>query len=247
MRPGRALASTLSTTTAAYLPAFLVGGLAVQMRADLALGAAGVGVAVGTAIPAAAMLGGLAVPAIALTAGWRWAFLVLSGVDAGFSEAGAGLLLTVGSIAGIGVRLLVGLLADRRTGRTLVVMAVMFSIASLSFVLLATETRALFLLGTPLAFATAYAWPGLFQLAAVRSNPSAPGVATGVATTGTLAGAVAGPVVFGTIAASGSYAAAWSTRAALLVAAVIVALASRVIDECGQPPSAAAVVRSTRG
>lgn len=382
----RALASTLTTTIAANLPAFLLGGLAVQVQDELGFGTAGVGVAIGaffavgalsspangrlvdrvgperslrlaallsgglqlaiaggarslavlvgllavagfanawaqpasnvvlagvvppdrlglalglqkSAIPAAALLGGLAVPAIALTAGWRWAFvagaafallsalqvpraarssaparrpegrpdvptrdlailavgvglgssasnalgafLVLSGVEAGMGEATAGLLLTLGSIAGIGVRLLVGLRADRATGGTLTVIAAMFVVASVAFVLLAMGSVPLLVVGTPLAFATAYAWPGLFQLSVVRSNPSAPGVATGIAMTGTLSGAVAGPVVFGAVATA-SYAAAWLTGAGMLVvAAVIVLVSSRRIVE--RPVTASAV------
>lgn len=249
-----------------------------------------------SAIPAAALLGGLAVPAVALTVGWRWAFvagaalafasalqvppaaepdgsrgtrrregtpevparhllllavgvgfgssasnslsafLVLSGVEAGLGEGQAGIMLTVGSIAGLAVRLLVGARADRYPGTALTAMASMFAVASVSFVLIATEVQALFVLGTPLAFATAYAWPGLFHLAVVRSNPSAPGAATGLAMTGTLSGAVLGPIVFGAIVASGSYTAAWLTGAGFLVAAaVIVGFCTRLIHDARLP------------
>jgi MFS family permease len=383
----RTLAATLTTTIGANLPAFLLGGLAVQMQEDLHFGPTGVGVGVGafyaagaissaltgrvveragaerslrgaaflsgcvqlsiaafgssitlvvamlavgglanawaqpasnvllarvvprarlgvalgvqkSAIPASALLGGLAVPAFALTVGWRWAFvagaafafasaaqvpgarsgavarighrpegkpdvptkhllflaagvglgssasnslsafLVLSGVAAGLSEGTSGLLLTFGSVAGIGVRLLVGSRADRYPGHTLIVMAAMFAVASTSFVLLATGVEALFVLATPIAFATAYAWPGLFHLAVVRTNPSAPGAATGLTMTGTLAGAVAGPVIFGAIATHGSYAAAWLVATAFLLgAAVIVGLSSRLIREPSTSPS----------
>lgn len=245
-----------------------------------------------SAIPAAALLGGLAVPLIALTVGWRWAFvggalfsalawtivpahdpvgahtarrartgrpdvavkhlaflalgvgfgsaasnalsafLVSSGVEAGLGAGAAGVMLTVGSIAGMGVRLLVGAFADRAPGRTLVVMASMFVVASASFLLLATERTVWFVIGTPLAFATAYAWPGLFHLAVVRSNPSAPGVATGIAMTGTLTGAVTGPIVFGSIVGAGSYQAAWLAGAGFLaVAATVVFIARRHVIE----------------
>ena len=251
-----------------------------------------------SSIPAAALLGGLAVPLIALTVGWRWAFvagavlsiasalqvpgaasaagssrgrrregtpdvptrhlallavgvglgssasnalsafLVLSGVRAGLGEGQAGLMLTLGSIAGMGVRLLVGARADRYPGTALTAMASMFAVASVSFVMLATEVELLFLVGTPLAFATAYAWPGLFHLAVVRSNPSAPGAATGLAMTGTLTGAVLGPIVFGVIVGGGSYTAAWLTGAAFLVAAaVIVAICTRLIHDAHVSPT----------
>lgn len=379
--------ASLTTTIAANLPIFLLGGLAVQMQAELGYGTAALGLSVGafygvgalssvwtgklaervgaerslrfaaamsgavqlaiagfahsittilvlmvvgglanawaqpasnvliarevppdrlgialglqkSSIPAAALLGGLAVPLIALTVGWRWAFvagavfaavsalqvpaanagatrgtrrrsegktdvparslaflavgvgfgsaasnalsafLVLSGVRAGFGEGQAGLMLTVGSIAGLGVRLLVGARADRYPGTALTAMASMFAIASVSFVLLAAESRLLFLIGTPLAFATAYAWPGLFHLAVVRSNPSAPGAATGLAMTGTLTGAVLGPIAFGAIVGSGSYTAAWLTGAAFLVAAaVIVGICTRLIHDAHARPA----------
>jgi MFS family permease len=259
------------------------------------------GVALGlqkSAIPAAALLGGLAVPAIALTVGWRWAFvagaafavasavhvpaprrtataattrrregrpdvptrhlavlaagvgfgsaasnalsafLVVSGVRAGLSEGLAGMLLTLGSLAGVGVRLLVGARADKRPGRTLPAMVTMFVLASGAFVLLSTEVELLYLVGTPIAFATAYAWPGLFQLAVVRSNPSAPGTATGIAMTGTLSGAVAGPVVFGLVASTGNYTAAFGAGF-LLAAATIVYVASGLITEPSAPPAPA--------
>lgn len=255
-----------------------------------------------SAIPAAALLGGLAVPAIALTVGWRWAFvagalfsvaaamwipavdpadkpvhaerkakgkpdvptapllvlaigvgfgsaasgalsafLVLSGVEAGLTEASAAIMLTIGSIAGIGVRLLVGANADRYPGRALAFISGMFAVAAVAFLLLATEQKALYLFATPLAFATAYAWPGLFHLAVVKSNPSAPGAATGLAMTGTFTGAVSGPVVFGIVAGSVSYPAAWLTGAAfLLIGAVVVAAVSRHIHEGVAPPDLAA-------
>ena len=261
-----------------------LAGLVPQHRLGLALGIQK------SAIPAAALLGGLAVP-IAADVGWRWAFaagaafalfavwqvpqepagtvrkrvdrtvtpdvatstlmilaigvgfgssasnalsafLVRGGVEAGLGESGAAGLLVVGSILGIGVRLLFGHRADSRPGRTLAFMVGLFAAAAVTFVLLSFEQTALFVVATPLVFATAYAWPGLFHLAVVRSNPSAPGVATGIAMTGTLAGAVAGPLVFGVLAEHVGYSAAWLSAAGfLLLACVFVAAADRRIHE----------------
>ncbi len=270
---------------------FLVGRIPAN-RLGLALGLQK------SAIPAAALLGGLTVPTLALTVGWRWAFLagamfsfasalqvppaarrdrplratrrrerkpdvplpallllavgvgfgaagsgalsaflVLAGVEAGLSEGLAGIMLTVGSIAGMGVRLLIGAGADRHPGRALWFMVGMFAIASVAFAMLAAGTPVLFFIATPLAFATAYAWPGLFHLVVVRSNPSAPGAATGVAMTGTFTGAVSGPVIFGAIAGAGSYTAAWLTSAAFLVlAAAIVAWSGRHVHDASPAP-----------
>lgn len=380
-RRRRVVSGTLATTIAANLPVFLVGGLAVQMKADLGFGPAALGIAAGaffamgalsspftgrlvervgpalslraaallsgavqlaiavaaesivpvvvllaigglanawaqpasnvaladvvparrlgvalgvqkSAIPAAALLGGLAVPVVALTVGWRWAFvggallsfvcallmpdssprprrrravrvegkpdvpmrnlvllaigvglgssasnalgafLVLSSVAAGVTEAAAGLMLTGGSIAGICMRLLAGSRADRNPGGTLRAMAAMFVLAGVSFAMLASGDDLLLFVATPLAFATAYAWPGLFHLFVVRTNPSAPGAATGIAMTGTLSGAVAGPMLFGAIAGASSYAVAWLCAAGMLLCgAAVLVVSSRRIPE----------------
>jgi predicted MFS family arabinose efflux permease len=263
-------------------------GIVPQHRLGLALGIQK------SAIPAAALVGGLAVP-IAADTGWRWAFvagalfalfatwqvpqqpsgtvrrrpdrtvapdvatgaliilaigvgfgssasnalsafLVRGGVEAGLGESGAAGLLVIGSILGIGVRLLFGARADRHPGRTLSFMVWLFAAAAVTFGLLALEQTVVFVIATPLAFATAYAWPGLFHLAVVRSNPSAPGVATGIAMTGTLAGAVGGPIVFGVIAEHVNYHAAWLSAAGFLVlACVFVAIADRRIHEPATP------------
>ena len=72
----------------------------------------------------------------------------------------------------------------------------------------------------PVGFCTAWAWPGLFNLAIVRANPSSPAAATGITQTGTYIGAVSGPLLFGVIAGRSSYTTAW------LVAVVFALLAA---------------------
>lgn len=224
-----------------------------------------------SAIPLSTLLGGAAVPALALTVGWRWAFaaaaalslatglilrgdggggsagpagpkadrwgsdvpfevlatlavgiafgaaaggtlgsfLVSAAVDGGLSESGAGWLLTVGSLAGITVRLLAGLQADRRDGGHLRVVTIMLVLGAGAFALLALGGEWAYLLAGPLGFMTAWAWPGLFNLAVVRANPSRPAAATGITQTGTYLGVVAGPLCFGLIAEHASFRTAW--------------------------------------
>ena len=243
-----------------------------------------------SAIPAGALLGGLAVPTLGLTVGWRWAFVVgaacavasafalpmearadaarqrtreaatdvakrtlivlaiavglgaagsgalgaftvKSGVEAGFSEGTAGLLLTFGSIFGITARLFMGANADRYPGHALRVVSWLFVAASISYLLFASQTKGLYLAALPLAFATGWAWPGLFHLAVVRANPSAPAAATGLTMTGTFTGAVLGPLLFGFVAEKVSYTAAWTIAAGLfLLAAVVLARVSHAFD-----------------
>jgi len=239
-----------------------------------------------SAIPLAALLGGLSVPAVALTVGWRWGFagaaaaatvvafvspgvtpdapaarptgrppgdagvrpllllalavglgaaaagtigtfLVSAAVDAGIGERLAGLLAFGCAGAGIVTRLAVGMRADRRGGRHLVTVAFMLGGGAVTYLLLATETPALFVPGAVLAYCVAWGWPGLFNLAVARSSPGAPGAASGLTQTGTYLGAVTGPLVFGLVAESSSYRWAWTVSAVLSALAMVTVVAAR--------------------
>jgi MFS family permease len=372
----RNLAAAAGATTACVFPAFLAGGMGVQLRDDLGFGEAGLGLAIGaffaaasvssallgrlaerlgpsaglrlaawgsaitqaaiaalargygtllallavagawnalaqpaanlfvaralpaerqglafgvkqSAIPLSTMLAGVAVPTLALTVGWEWAFgagaalavlgavvvpsiastpaatargprdrpdaaprdamavlalgiglgaaaagslggfLVSAGVASGLDEGVAGLTLTFGSAVGIVVRLASGAQADRREGGHLRVVALMLAGGTVAYCLLATGDSGVHLVATPLAFATGWAWPGLFNLAVVRANPGAPARATGITQTGTYVGAVSGPLLFGFIADQRSYAAAWSVAALMSLCAAAAMLAGR--------------------
>ncbi len=154
----------------------------------------------------------------AAAGGTLGSFLVSAAVDSGMSEGHAGELLTFGSLAGIGVRIAAGLAADRRGGGHLRVVASMLGAGAVAFCLLALHTAPAYLVGAPLAFGTAWAWPGLFNLAIVRANPRSPAAATGITQTGTYFGAVAGPVLFGVLADRAGYREAWLAAAALAAA-----------------------------
>ena len=209
-----------------------------------------------SAIPMATLLGGLAVPTVALTVGWRWAFigcavaalvlawrdpgavpgelrrrgarrtsddtrlralvllglgaalgaaaagtigsfLVSAAVESGIAEGSAGTLAFVCSAAGITTRMVSGARADRRGGGHLVTVAVMLGAGTLGYIALATGEPALIVVGGLAGYCLGWGWPGLFNLAVVRSNPGAPGAATGITQTGTYIGAVLGPLLFG--------------------------------------------------
>ena len=219
-------------------------------------------------VPAGTLLGGLAVPALGVTVGWRWAyvvgavgalvaagtvpigavapggrdrpgrtgdvplgplvvlavavgfaaaangtlatFVVSAGVEAGLGESAAGLVLTFGSAAGISMRLLAGSRADRRGGRHLPVVSLLLLGGSAGYLLLAPGAVLTHLLGAAVAFGSGWAWPGLFNLAVVRLNPSAPAAATGITQTGVYVGALAGPVLFGLVVEAAGYGTAWT-------------------------------------
>lgn len=158
-------------------------------------------------------------------------FFVLTSVETGMREAVAGILLVAGSMVGIGARLALGLNADRGSRNAWNTLTIMFAIAALSFVAIATGSKTMLLLAMPFAFATGFAWPSLYHLAVVRANPSAPGAATGITMTGSFTGAVSGPLIFGVLAEHASYAWAWSFAVvAMAAAAMVIVIAGRLIQ-----------------
>lgn len=154
-------------------------------------------------------------------------FMVASAVDSGWSEGDAGLLFAAASSVGVGARLLAGLHADRRRRNYLRSVAVMLAAGAVGVLLLATGLPLLFAAGAPLAFGAGWGWPGLFILAVVTLNRSAPAAATGLTQTGTSAGCVLGPLGFGLLAGHASYAVAWTVDGAVLLLAAGVILVGR--------------------
>ena len=237
------------------------------------------------AIPAATLLAGLAVPTLAVTVGWRWAFaggaalalcvallvpkggekgirrvkearagdvplvpllllalgiglgsaaanplgafVVESAVAAGVGVGAAGLLLALGSAAGIGVRVWFGHLADQMESGRLRLVAGMLVVGTGGFVLLASGAASLLVVGVVFAFAAGWGWPGLFNFAIVRSNPRAPAAATGITQTGASGGAAAGPLAFGYLVEETSFSTAWMCSGAVALAAAAAILAGR--------------------
>ncbi len=238
-----------------------------------------------SAIPTSTLLAGVAVPTIAVTVGWRWAyvgaaalalvvaalvpaekvggtrrieaasesdarrwplvvlalglglgstaatplgaFIVESSVAAGMRVETAGWLLAAGSIAGIGVRVIFGYLADGMSGGRLRLVAGMLVVGTAGFVMLATRTEGLLVIGTLLAFGAGWGWPGLFNFAVVKSNPGAPAAATGITQTGASAGAAAGPLLFGLVVGATSYSVGWLVSGGLALGALAAILIGR--------------------
>ena len=237
------------------------------------------------AIPMATLLAGLAVPSVATTVGWRWAFaggavlalcvalfvpgngekgirhvkearagdvplapLVLlalgiglgsaaanplgaftveSAVASGIEVGMAGLLLALGSAAGITVRVLFGHLADKLESGRLRLVAGMLGVGTVGFLLLASGVVPLLVMGVVLAFAAGWGWPGLFNFAIVKTNPRAPAAATGITQTGASSGAAAGPLAFGFVVEGSSFGTAWLLYGALALVAAVTILIGR--------------------
>lgn len=158
-------------------------------------------------------------------------FVVPTIVAAGIDIATAGTLLALGSAAGIVSRVLVGWRADSRSGGHFKVVALMITAGATGFGLLAVGVNASVLaFGTVLGFAAGWGWNGLFALAIVEENPSAPALATGRVQVGGLAGSAVGPLVFGWLAQFSGYRAAWSmTLMIAVVGALLMALTHRLV------------------
>jgi MFS family permease len=315
-RRGAALAAALAT---ASLTGIALAGSPVALMAGLAVGGLGnavaqpsanavvselvteqrLGVAFGikqSSIPAATLLGGLAVPGVALVFGWRWAvagavglavvlllvslagrdagrrtgaardpgaarapdkglprgglvvltlggflgsaaatptgvFLVDSAVAAGVPAGPAGLLFAGCSVLGLVSRVGYGLLVDRHPTRSAYLfIANLLTAGTAGYVLLAAGPVPAFVAGGVLAYGAGWAWTGLFHFAVIRDNRGAAASVTGFVQTGLSLGAASGPLLFGVVAQTWSYSAAWLTAAALsLAGAVTVRISRRMV------------------
>ncbi len=158
-------------------------------------------------------------------------FFVLSSVESGIGEGTAGILLMAGSVVGIISRLVMGAGADRFPISPWNMLTAMFAVAGVAFIGFSVGSKAILFTAMPFAFATSFAWPGLFHLAVVRSNPSAPGAATGITMTGSFTGAVCGPLLFGLLVETTTYGWAWGFAAITsATAAAVMAITSRHIN-----------------
>lgn len=237
-----------------------------------------------SAIPASTLLAGLAVPAIALTIGWRWVFVfaaslgllvaftvpaltwrrratpvrqagtsagallvalaavtgmgsaaanamgtfvTISAVEVGYQEAGAGLVLALGSAVGLTSRLFAGAVADRARPDLLRMVAGMLGLGSVGFGLLALGHPLTFLIGLLLGFGAGWAWPGVFNYAVAARFPDRVATATSVTQTGVYVGAAAGPLLFGLVVDHVGTSVAWLASCAVMVAATTTLLVVR--------------------
>lgn len=280
-----------------------LGQLAANLRLAAGVSSRRQGLGFGikqSAPPAATLLGGMAVPLIALTVGWRWAFVasalmaaalcavllvrggppgfvrergggravvarapllvlavanafgsganmamaaftVVYAVESGIHVGQAGVLAAVGSVASIGIRVLMGWLSDRRSGGDLTVVAGMLAVgaAAVAGLPLVDSWPALLLL-VVVAYGVGWGWQGLFQLSVVRGNPHAPAAAGGVTQSGGSAGGALGPLTFGLLVAHFGFPTAWWAAAGTLLLAALLTVAGRRVARSAWPAAASA-------
>lgn len=242
-----------------------------------------------SAIPVATTLGGLAVPFLALTIGWRSAYFVAAfaalgamflvpadrapvtgrsespvptalipqlwilatglaaavfaatsigalgaagGVHVGLSESAAGYLIAAGGLAGLSIRLLAGISADRIVFDSLRAVAVLVLIGGFGWLVMATDQPVPFAIGLVIANAFGWGWPGLQHLSMARRFPTSTAAASGISQTGIAAGLLIGPAALGLIVATAGWSWMWlAAAAAAFVGAGIIWVASDRIPQ----------------
>ena len=148
----------------------------------------------------------------AIAANTLGAFLVDSVVNTGGSPTFAATLLMVGGATSVGVRLAGGWWSDRGIIEpSLRVVSALIAVGATGFLTLAFATRPLlWLVGTVLSFGAGWGWTALFVHSVATAYPEAPGSATGITQSGIWVGGILGPAMFGVVADTRSYTAAWS-------------------------------------
>ncbi|MGA9276372.1 MFS transporter, partial [Ilumatobacter sp.] len=150
---------------------------------------------------------------------------ITSGAEAsGMSPAIAGLVLSLGSLVGIGSRIVQGVQVDRRGVLPIQRLVWLFGLGGLGVLLLAVDVPLTYLLAPIPAFAFGWAWPGLFNLSVVRNNPSAPAAATGISQVGIFSGAALGPAAGGVIIDLADYRTLWLCGAVTLFVGSVLAM-----------------------
>lgn len=156
------------------------------------------------------------------------AFTVAAADDAGFTAASAGILLMVGSLAGITLRVGGGWFADRIGRGSLLLAGGLIAFGVLGYLGLATgPPPALRVVATLVAFAGGWGFPALVLLTIARTNPRAPATAMGVGRLGPSLGAIFGPLAFGALADGPGYPAAWLMAAGSAFLSAVLLLAAR--------------------
>ncbi|TWF94006.1 MFS transporter [Saccharopolyspora dendranthemae] len=149
------------------------------------------------------------------------AFVTTTAVEVGFSPWAAGLVLSLGSAVGLTIRLLAGVVADRKNPNLIRVITVMLLIGSLGFALMAVDSPAAFLIGVAIGFGAGWAWPGLLNFAVAKIAPDRVASATSFTQTGIYFGGSLGPLLFGLLAETAGLAGAWLAAGLCAITAAV--------------------------
>lgn len=164
-------------------------------------------------------------------------FLADYATHVGISPGLAGLNLTLGGLFGVVARTFVGWVADRNGGvDPLLMMTGLLAVGATGLALFTADLHWIIPLATILSFGFGWSWPGLLNFAIAGRYPSAPAAATGVTQTGVYLGGSLGPLGFGLLVDHSGYSAAWwAVAICMIVAAVLVEIGRRMLNQQAQP------------
>ncbi len=171
------------------------------------------------------VLAALAGALLAFPAGTLNSWLVSSGVEVGFSEGAAGLVLGVGAASGIAVRLMFGFRLDRMSVRPFAMAAGLAAGGSIGLALLAIDSAALHVVAALVAFGSGWVWPVFTNYGIVRTNAAAAATASGITQMGVYIGVFSAPLITGWIIEHHGYSAMWLVASASMAAGAVVAAA----------------------
>lgn len=155
-------------------------------------------------------------------------FVTDASVTHGFAQSTGARLLMVGSLVAIGVRIGVGMLADRRrrTGVLELVTLLVVAVAGLVTVGAAGGSDDLFVTGVLLAFAGCWGWQGVMFYTVVHIIRMPAATSTGAVAAGAYFGTMVMPPLIGFAVERWSYSAVFSFAAGLMVVGIATVLLS---------------------
>lgn len=156
-------------------------------------------------------------------------FTVAAAIDTGFSAAVAGLLLSLGSLANIIARPLVGWLADRGIGGTMLTVSLMMASGALGLLGMAVALPWSFAVGSVLAFGLGWGWSGLLHYVVSHAAGDRAAQATGLVQSGAYIGSAAGPFVLGFVFEVFGTTVGWSAAAGIAALAAVMAIIAAAV------------------
>lgn len=156
-------------------------------------------------------------------------FVTDASVTKGLTQSAGARLLTVGSIIAIGVRIGVGMVADRRqrTGILELVSLLGVAVVGLYLVGISQGSDTLYVTGVLLAFAGSWGWQGVMFYTVVHIIPMPAATATGAVAAGAYLGTMVAPPLIGIAVERSSYEAVFSFAAGLVLVGIASVLVSK--------------------
>ncbi len=168
-------------------------------------------------------------------------YFVLWSVRSGIPVGTAGAVLAAASLGSIVLRVVGGIVADRKGGRVMGVVIAAITVGVVGIACIATGSAPLIYLGAFLTLTLSWSWPGLMLFSIARTS-DAPVSTISILQTGAYAGNAVGPGLFGLIIAASSYRVGWIVAAACMAVTAVLMIWGRSLrgHEIRQARAAAA-------